>query len=136
MAWSQLAAAQNDTSTVSPREFWASLTINERKVPRDILAQHYLAEGKPVPASWEQAAQTRSQGRSTATSEQTFRLDGDSVEGLETVLSQIGAEAIARSSSRGYVTAQLSADEVLEASNYAEVLRIRYVKGPTAQGIT
>ena len=64
---SQLAAAQHDTSSVSPRNFWASLTLNERKLPRDILAQHYLAEGKPVPASWEQAAQTRSQSRTLLT---------------------------------------------------------------------
>ena len=91
VGWSQLAVAQNDTSNVSPRDFWSSLTLSERKIPRDILVQQYLAEGKLVPASWEQAAQKRSQGRSTATSEQTFRLDGDSVEDLEAVLSQIGA---------------------------------------------
>jgi hypothetical protein len=133
---SQLAVAQNDTSSISPRDFWASLTLSERKLPRDILAQHYLAEGKPVPASWEQAARARSEDRVNATLEQTFRLDGDSVEALEAVLSQIGAEAIARSGSRGYVTAQLTIDQVVKASNFAEVRKIRHVKGPTAQGVT
>ena len=136
VGWSQLAVTQNDTSNVSPRDFWASLTLSERKIPRDILVQQYLAEGKPVPASWEQAAQKRSQSRVTATSEQTFRLDGDSVEDLAAVLSQIGAEAIARSSSRGYVTAQLTIDQVVAASNSVVVRQIRYVKGPTAQGVT
>jgi len=133
---SQLVAAQNDTSSVSPRDFWASLTLSERKLPRDILAQHYLAEGKPVPASWEQAARTRSEDRVDATLKQTFRLDGGSVEALEAVLSQIGAEPIARSGSRGYVSAKLTIDQVVKASNFTAVRKIRHVKGPTAQGVT
>ena len=133
---SQLVAAQNDTSSVSPRDFWASLTLSERKLPRDILAQHYLAEGKPVPASWEQAARTRSEDRVDATLKQTFRLDGGSVEALEAVLSQIGAEAIARSGSRGYVSAELTIDQVVKASNFTAVRKIRHVKGPAAQGVT
>ena len=115
MGWGPLATAQNDTPAMSSREFRASLTPSERKLPRDILAQQRLAEGKFVPASWEQAAQTRSQGRSAAgASQQVFRLDGDSVDALESVLSQMGAETIARSLSRGYVTASLSDDQVVE----------------------
>ena len=137
MGWGPLAAAQNESPAMSSREFRASLTPNERKLPRDILAQQRLAEGKFVPASWEQAVQMRSQGRSAAgASEQVFRLDGESVEALESVLSQMGAETLGRSVSRGYVTASLSDDQVVSASTYAAVRRIRYVKGPTAQGVT
>ncbi|MBT6038761.1 MAG: hypothetical protein HOH17_05800, partial [Halieaceae bacterium] len=137
MGWGPLTAAQNDNPAMSSREFRASLTPNERKLPRDVLAQQRLAEGKFVPASWEQAAQTRSQGRSAkGVSEQVFRLDGESVEALESVLSQMGAETLGRSVSRGYVTASLSDDQVVSASAYAAVRRIRYVKGPTAQGVT
>ena len=126
MGWGPLTAAQNDNPAMSSREFRASLTPNERKLPRDVLAQQRLAEGKFVPASWEQAAQTRSQGRSaTGVSEQVFRLDGESVEALESVLSQMGAETLGRSVSRGYVTASLSDDQVVSASTYAAVRRIR-----------
>ena len=137
MGWGPLATAQNDTPAMSSREFRASLMPSERKLPRDILAQQRLAEGKFLPASWEQAAQTRSQGRSAAgASQQVFRLDGDSVDALESVLSQMGAEIIGRSLSRGYVTASLSDDQVVSASRYAAVRRIRYRKGPTAQGVS
>ena len=95
MGWGPLAAAQSDSSAMSSREFRASLTPNERKLPRDILAQQRLAEGKFVPASWAQAAQTRSQGRRAAeASERVFRLDGESVETLESVRSQMGARSV------------------------------------------
>jgi len=130
------ASAQDDSSAVNPREFWNSLTPAERKLPRDVLIQRRMDAGKAVPPGWQRSAQARSQSRSAAPAEQIYRLDGDSLESLETVLSQIGATAISRSSSRGYVTAALNSEQVNEAANYAAVRQIRHVKGPTAQGVT
>ena len=42
MGWGPLATAQNDSPAMSSREFRASLTPNERKLPRDVLAQQRL----------------------------------------------------------------------------------------------
>ena len=130
------AGAQDDSSSVNPRAFWNSLTPAERKLPRDVLIQQRMDAGKAIPPGWERSAQARSKSRSAAPAEQIYRLDGDSLESLETVLSQVGATAISRSSSRGYVTAALSEEQVIEVANYAAVHQIRHVKGPSAQGVT
>lgn len=127
------ASAQDEDGATNPRVFWNSLTPAERKLPRDILIEQRLAAGKTVPPGWERSAQARSKNQGA---EQVYRLDGDSLEALETVMSQIGAVPISRSLSRGYVTAILNDQQLIEASNYAVVRRIRYVKGPSAQGVT
>lgn len=122
------------SDVVNPRSFLNSLSPSERKLPQQVLMQQRLAQGKSVPPGWERAAQARS--RSAGAEYYVYRLDGESLEALETVLEQIGATVIARSSSRSYVTAKLTEDQVIGASLYAAVHSIRYVKGSTAQGVT
>ena len=125
------AGAQDDSSAVSPRAFWNSLTPAERN-PKDVLIQQRLADGKTVPPGYD----PHRHDPKAAPAEQIYRLDGDSLDSLETVLSQIGATAMSRSLSRGYVTAALSETQIIEAANYSAVHQIRYVKGPAAQGVT
>lgn len=129
------AGAQSD-SAVNPRAFWNSLTLAERKLPRDILVAQRLAAGKSVPSGWEQSAQARSKSRTAGAEQPIYRLDGDSLDALEAVLSVVGATALSRSQSRGYVTATLSNEQIIEAARFSAVHQIRYVKGPSAQGVT
>ena len=133
-------AAQNDNANAansnSALAFWNSLTPAERKLPRDILVAQRLAAGKTVPPGWERSAEASSKNRSSQVSERLFRLDGDSLAALESVLWEIGAEAISKSRSRAYLTTKLSDEQVVSVSTYPSVARIRYVKGPKAQGVT
>ena len=132
--------AQNDNANGangnSALAFWSSLTPAERKLPRDILVAQRLAAGKTVPPGWERSAQASSKNRSSQASERLYRLDGDSLAALESVLWEIGAEAISKSRSRAYLTTKLSDEQVVSVSTYPSVARIRYVKGPKAQGVT
>ena len=132
-----IVAAQNDNANGnSALAFWNSLTPAERKLPRDILVAQRLAAGKTVPPGWERSAEASSKNRSSQVSERLYRLDGDSLAALESVLWEIGAEAISKSRSRAYLTAKLSDDQVVSISTYPSVARVRYVKGPKAQGVT
>ena len=133
-------AAQNDNANAansnSALAFWNSLTPAERKLPRDILVAQRLAVGKTVPPGWQRSAEASSKNRSSQVSERLFRLDGDSLAALESVLWEIGAEAISKSRSRAYLTTKLSDEQVVSVSTYPSVARIRFVKGPKAQGVT
>ena len=106
-----IVAAQNDNANGangnSALAFWNSLTPAERKLPRDILVAQRLAAGKTVPPGWERSAEASSKNRSSQVSERLYRLDGDSLAALESVLWEIGAEAISKSRSRAYLTTKL-----------------------------
>ena len=132
----QAIAQQEATATDNPRAFLASLSASERKLPQSILAQQRLKQGKNIPPGWEKSASVKSKSRDTGAAEHVYRLDGESLEALESVLSMIDAVAISRSASRSYVTAKLTDDQVVGASLYAAVHRIHYVRGPLAQGVT
>ena len=69
-------ANAQEASATSAREFWASLTPAERKLPRDILAQQRIAAGKTVPPGWERSAQAKSKNRSAGATTQLVRLEG------------------------------------------------------------
>lgn len=132
-----IVAAQNDNANGnSALAFWNSLTSAERKLPRDILVTQRLAAGKTVPPGWERSAEASSKNRSSQVSERLYRLDGDSLAALESVLWEIGAEVISKSRSRAYLTTKLSDEQVVSVSTYPSVASIRYVKGPKAQGVT
>lgn len=123
-------------SALSAREFWTSLTPAERKLPRDILAQQRLGAGKAVPPGWEKSAQAKSKSRTEGVTTQLVRLEGVTAQAIESVIKALGATRVSSSPSRGYVVARLTDEQIVEASNYADIKRIRYVKGPKAQGVT
>ena len=129
-------ANAQEASATSAREFWASLTPAERKLPRDILAQQRIAAGKTVPLGWERSAQAKSKNRSAGPTTQLVRLEGATAQAIEAVVTALGGTSVSSSLSRGYVLARLTEEQIVEASQYADIKRIRYVKGPKAQGVT
>ena len=127
------------SESTHPRDFWQSLSAAERKLPRDILVQQLQAEGRAVPSVWLRSAQAAS--RVTATepapaAPKMYRLLGEDVESLQSVMALLGIEIRTISPSRGYIVVMLSDSQVLEVANYGAVRKIQRVKGPKAQGTT
>ena len=119
-----------------PRAVWQSLTPAERKLPRDILVQQLLAQGKPVPPGWQRAAKSRSKSSDESEVVTTYRVTGSDIDLLRTAIALTGLEVRTVSESRGYVIADLTSAQVVDLANYAVVTKIQRVKGPAAQGIT
>ena len=125
-----------ESESAHPRAIWQSLSPAERKLPRDILVQQLLEQGKAVPPGWQRFAQARSKTAASEPNPVMYRVLGQDIDSLETVMNLLGVEIRTASPSRAYVIVMLTESQVLEVASYGAVEKIQRVKGPRAQGTT
>ena len=125
-----------ESESAHPRAIWQSLSPAERKLPRDILVQQLLEQGKAVPPGWQKSAQARSKTAASEPDPVMYRVLGQDIDSLETVMNLLGVEIRTASPSRAYVIVMLTESQVLEVASYGAVEKIQRVKGPRAQGTT
>ena len=123
----------------NPRAFLQSLSPAERKLPRDLLVKEMLAQGREVPSSWQPNPVAESRSRvsaSDADAGSVYRVTGDDLLSLHSIMALVDIPVRTSSESRSYVVVTLTDAQVVEIAQYGAVQRIQRVKGPTAQGST